>query len=255
MTEAADRSATPLPATSWWFEALSDTTRAITALTRAAAGAGDLDEVLQAVGEHAVTSVPAADIVSVTVIDGAEAVTAAITDRDFLDLDRHQYASGEGPCLVAARTGRVVRATLAEATGRWPSFADAGRAAHLGGVLSAPLSLGGGRTGSVNCFGFAAEGFGEADAHLLRVYTAGAEAVVHGALRDFGHVRSAAQVTEALERRCVIEQAKGVLMAVHAVDSKGAFELLVARSQEENTKVWLLARQLVDQVSGNRPGR
>ncbi|MGH3524120.1 MAG: ANTAR domain-containing protein, partial [Mycobacterium sp.] len=51
------------------------------------------------------------------------------------------------------------------------------------------------------------------------------------------------------EARAVIEQAKGVLMAVYRVSADQAFGVLRWRSQVTNTKVRALAQQLVADVA------
>jgi PAS domain S-box-containing protein len=50
------------------------------------------------------------------------------------------------------------------------------------------------------------------------------------------------------ENRAAIEQAKGVLVAVYRVTAEQAFRVLQWRSQETNTKVRALAKQLVSDV-------
>jgi|RhiMethySRZTD1v2_1073278.scaffolds.fasta_scaffold1645471_1 ANTAR domain-containing protein len=52
-------------------------------------------------------------------------------------------------------------------------------------------------------------------------------------------------VAEIIDRRAVIEQAKGVLMVVYNIDADAAFELLKWRSQQTNTKLRALAEQLM----------
>jgi ANTAR domain-containing protein len=55
-----------------------------------------------------------------------------------------------------------------------------------------------------------------------------------------------AAVTAITEHRADIEQAKGMLMLIHGMaDPQAAFDLLRWRSQETNTKLRLLARQIV----------
>ncbi len=51
------------------------------------------------------------------------------------------------------------------------------------------------------------------------------------------------------EARAVIEQAKGVLMAIYRVSAEQAFGVLRWRSQETNTKLRALAKQLVDEIA------
>ncbi|MGW6332493.1 PAS and ANTAR domain-containing protein [Nocardia rhamnosiphila] len=50
---------------------------------------------------------------------------------------------------------------------------------------------------------------------------------------------------EIVEARSVIEQAKGAVMAMYAISAEKAFDVLVWRSQETNTKLRVLAGNLV----------
>ena len=57
------------------------------------------------------------------------------------------------------------------------------------------------------------------------------------------------RITDALrtfvERRAVIEQAKGMLMFIFGIDADGAFDALRMQSQEHNVKLSLVAEQVV----------
>lgn len=61
---------------------------------------------------------------------------------------------------------------------------------------------------------------------------------------DTGTVDAA--IADFTEHRAIIEQAKGVLMMTYAITAERAFDILVWRSQETNTKLRVLASQLVD---------
>jgi PAS domain S-box-containing protein len=66
-----------------------------------------------------------------------------------------------------------------------------------------------------------------------------------------------AKITEAIaeiaDHRGPIERAKGVLMYVYRVDADAAFDLLKWRSQETNTKLRVLAEQLLADVRTLKP--
>ncbi|OZC38752.1 ANTAR domain-containing protein [Rhodococcoides fascians] len=98
--------------------------------------------------------------------------------------------------------------------------------------------------------------------------TAAARSAINRACRSVSDLRrrnvrdnilmSAAHVTriegpldpqDALARRAPIEQAKGILMAVHRITADEAFALLVARSQRDNRKVHDIAREFVHEMS------
>lgn len=53
---------------------------------------------------------------------------------------------------------------------------------------------------------------------------------------------------ELFESRAAIEQAKGVLMLVYRVNAQAAFEILMWRSQQTNTKLRALASQVVAEL-------
>jgi response regulator NasT len=54
------------------------------------------------------------------------------------------------------------------------------------------------------------------------------------------------QLETALERRSVIERAKGIVMERHSVDERGAFELLRDHARSSNRRVLDVARAVVD---------
>lgn len=68
-------------------------------------------------------------------------------------------------------------------------------------------------------------------------------------LRDADE-KLAAAVAEVATNRATIEQAKGMLMLVYRVDADRAFEILRWRSATTNTKLRLLAEQIVADIRG-----
>lgn len=61
---------------------------------------------------------------------------------------------------------------------------------------------------------------------------------------DNGAVEDA--IADFTEHRALIEQAKGILMMTYAISADRAFDILVWRSQETNTKLRKLASQVID---------
>ncbi|MFI8565603.1 ANTAR domain-containing protein [Rhodococcus sp. NPDC078407] len=66
------------------------------------------------------------------------------------------------------------------------------------------------------------------------------------------HAGLPVDVEMALARRAPIEQAKGMLMAIHRVDADAAFSMLVRQSQSTNRKLRDIAQELVDRASTQR---
>ncbi len=68
-------------------------------------GDTDLEGVLDRIAHLARRSIPGADQVSVTLLRGGGARTAAFTGDLAVRLDESQYQVGHGPCLAAAASG------------------------------------------------------------------------------------------------------------------------------------------------------
>ena len=227
---------------------VDEVTRALASL-RVAPGDGDLSLMLEQVCHQAVHAIPEADVASVSVVRDGTAMTAATTDELATEIDKAQYAAGEGPCLEAAATGEVVRVKVAEASAHWPDFAAAAGAAAVGSYLSAPLIVKEEQRGALNLYGFDDHGFGRLDAALLSLYTTSAGAALRSAGRYLRADEQVDQLRDALVSRGVIDQAKGVIMAVRGVSPDEAFAVLAEQSQHENMKVRDLAQRFIDEVS------
>lgn len=80
----------------------------------------DLDVVLSTIAQVAKDTLPGTAEVSVTLVQGTEAHTAAYTGELALTLDEWQYAQGRGPCLDAATTGTAMLVPDMAAESRWP---------------------------------------------------------------------------------------------------------------------------------------
>lgn len=56
-------------------------------------------------------------------------------------------------------------------------------------------------------------------------------------------------VQSALDKRAPIEQAKGILMGMHGIGPRAAFDMLTEQSQRSNRKLREIALDIVRQVS------
>lgn len=213
-----------------------------------------LERVVHAVRRH----VGGCDEVGITILSNDRPHTAAYSTVRTLEIDAIQYALDEGPCLDAARTGEEQRVDdLSLDDGRWPAFAQAVRADGMRSLYAVPLRSGEECVGAVNLYAWERDAFDGFDAALVRV-AAGrcADAVV--ALTQLDGVRRlAGQLEQAMASRAVIEQAKGVIMAMRGIPEFQAFEVLRRTSQDRNVKVRDLAEQViagvVDGSDGLRP--
>ena len=204
-----------------------------------------LERVVHAVRRH----VTGCDEVGVTILSAGRPHTAAYTTVQTLEIDAVQYALDDGPCLDAARRRRENRVDdLVVDDGRWPEFAKECRDDGMRSLLALPLVSGEECVGAINLYGWAPHAFEAFDASLVRVAASRcADAVVAVTTLD-GVRRLAGQLEQAMANRAVIEQAKGVLMAMRGVPEHEAFEVLRKSSQDRNVKVRVLAQQIVTGV-------
>lgn len=231
------------------LQRLDEVTGALADLSRILDQEEELSVVMDLVCRQVVGAIPDADLASVTVLRDGAPRSLAWTDQHTLAVDRAQYDAGEGPCLEAAETRRVQRVSVADAAERWPAFTEAARGLGIGSYLSAPLVIDDEYRGSLNLYGTHTHGFRELDAALLELYTTAAEAALRNTRRYLDARRQVAQLHEALASRAVIDQAKGIVMAVHRISADEAFAMLVDQSQQEQRKLRDLAEQFVDETT------
>ncbi|MGL5817201.1 MAG: GAF and ANTAR domain-containing protein [Phycicoccus sp.] len=213
-----------------------------------------LERLVHAVRRH----VDGCDEVGVTVLGGNRPHTAAYTTVRTLEVDAVQYAIDQGPCLDTARNRRENRVDdLVLEDDRWPEFARHVRADGVRSLLAVPLVSGEECVGAVNCYGWAPGAFDGFDATLVRVAAIrAADAVVAVTALD-GMARLAGQLEQAMASRAVIEQAKGIIMAMRGIPEQEAFDVLRTTSQDRNVKLRVLAQQVVTGVvetDSARPG-
>jgi GAF domain-containing protein len=230
-------------------ELLEEFSSAMSDLTTALAADAGSTGVLNAICAEAVRAIPGADMASITTIRDDDPETAAYTDERALRVDQAQYAAGHGPCLRAAATGEIVRVSIRTASELWPDFVASAKDLGVGSYLAAPLHVDEQLTGAINLFGFDDHGFQEIDSKLLELYTTIVTFGLSTTRRYHDTRKLAANLETAMRSRAVIEQAKGILMAVHKITDEEAIKRLIARSQELNVKLRDVAADFVRTMS------
>jgi transcriptional regulator with GAF, ATPase, and Fis domain len=231
---------------------VDDVTAALDRLADTFAEAEELLVVLQRVCQQVMHAVPDTEIASITLLrDGAPYTATATGDRAHR-VDQAQYDAGRGPCLEAARTGELQRVKVTEAAQQWPEFAAAADECAVVAYLSAPLFVDRQYHGSLNLYDTGGNSFGALDAALLDLYTAAAESALRSTRRHQAARETMGQLRTALTSRAVIDQAKGILMALHCIQSDDAFKLLVKASQEQNMKLHEIAQSFVNTATNRQ---
>jgi hypothetical protein len=198
--------------------------------------------ILERVVGRASAVVPTAAMVSVTLRESDGSFhTPAETDPLATRADEIQYATDEGPCVEAtarSSSGFTSSTDLAR-DDRYPRFGP--RVADLG--LTALCSTGmfpGGdppRLGALNYYFRGAEGLAGVDRDAMLVLASHAAVALHAVRGLAAEKLRTAQLTEALESRDVIGQAKGILMERRGTTADEAFGILRRASQDLNVKI------------------
>lgn len=219
-----------------------------------------LTDVLRQVASLAQATIPGADEVSLTLLEGDRSATVAFTGDLAIQLDERQYEDGFGPCMHAARQGGTIPlfdlGPDGDAEQRYPEFVRAARRAGVTGTLSVGMPVPSRVVGGLNVYARGGDGGGSAlDAESVAAAEAfaGYAAI---AVANAGLVHStrrfAEQMREAMVSRGVIEQAKGVLVARTGCTSEQAFSELARISSTQNRKLATVAADLVAEAQKRR---
>ena len=225
------------------------TAEALRALSHFLVADAPFGDTLQRVAHLTVESVPGARFAGITMLDEDErASTAVFTDEEAPEIDQAQYDAGRGPCLDAWRTKVAVRIDDMRATSPdYDEFAQACLDHGIRSTLSLPLAAAGRAIGALNLYSEQRGGFTPDDEQLGGHLATAASAVLANAISYWGAYELSQQMTEAMQSRAVIEQAKGMLMAGSpGLSPDGAFDLLRQASQRENVKLRDIAQRVVE---------
>ena len=162
-------------------------------------------------------------------------------------LELFEVQAEEGPCLDCHRTGLpVVNEDIAETGGRWPLFAAEAIEAGFGSVFALPMRLRGSVIGALNLFRIERGALRPADVEVAQAFADVATIAIlqHRAAREAQVVNS--QLTNALNSRIVIEQAKGMVAERLDVDMEVAFETLRHYARNHNVRLVDASRDIID---------
>lgn len=183
-----------------------------------------------------VVDVAAAGLMLASADGGLRVLASSCEEMRVLELFETQ--ADEGPCVDAYRSAlAVVNLTIDESNDRWPRFAPKAALAGFRSVHALPMRLRGDSIGALNLFQAEERGLSEADIAAAQALADVATIAIlaHRAARD-AQVRNE-QLTEALNTRIVIEQAKGVVAERAGLDMDDAFTLLRRYARRHNLRL------------------
>ena len=206
---------------------------------------GVVDAALRLVTALAEATVTNADGVSLTLERYGRLTTVAASNDKVLTMDRHQYETGQGPCLDAISQGRwFYIESLADET-RWPAFVPLALEQGIRSILSSPLTTTDRAQGALNIYSTTKQAFGEREQELAALFADQASQILTAAGKDLTEADTNDRFTTALAARQLIHQAQGVIMARDGVTANDAMGLLFRSAREANTTVLGQATELV----------
>ena len=194
------------------------------------------DAALRLVTTLAQATVTGADGVSVSLRRGGTFVTVAASDDRIAQMDRDQYATGQGPCLSAATSGEPVSVEVLSGETRWPDFVPRAEMGGIASILSSPLLSPDGPVGALNMYCRKEHGFGVRERALATLFAEQASSILVEASDPAASPADQARLQEALHTRRTIALAQGIVMARTGDSAERAYARLKldARSSERS---------------------
>ena len=204
-----------------------------------------IDAALRLVTALASATVEGVDGVSVSLERHGKLTTVAATDDTVKQMDRHQYATGEGPCLSAAAEGHWFHVQSLADDDRWPIFRPLALEEGIASILSTPLVAAGLPMGALNMYSNSERVFGPRQQELAALFATQASGILIDAAAEVTDDQLGARILEALLAREVISQAQGMLMAGRGLTADDASATLHRSARAAAIPVQRFAREVV----------
>lgn len=201
----------------------------------------DAETPFQRIVDSAATEIPGAEYAGITLATADIGVqTPAATHPYAAILDALQQRHQQGPCLEAAWHQHAIRINDLATERRWPYYVhDVLKVTPIRSILSFQLFTTEQSMGALNVYSTQPNALDHTAEEVGYVLATHAALALQAAQRE-------GQFQSALATRDVIGQAKGILMARFNITAVEAFELLKRLSQERNTKLVDIARQIAN---------
>lgn len=198
----------------------------------------DTEAILTIIVHAALELIPHVAEASISLVTGRRTIESRAASGELpVKIDALQSEMGQGPCLEAAYDERVVRVPDMSTDKRWPGFAQAAYNLGARSMLSIQLFVEGDKLGALNLYGQDVDVFDDESEQIALLVAA------HAAIA-FSDAKEIAQLTQALDTRDLIGQAKGILMERFKITPQQAFLVLTKASSDSNIKLRDVAEHL-----------
>ena len=204
-------------------------------------GTGNVEDFLNRLAEFSAQTLSrsvGADIeCGVTLQRRKRSMTVAGSSERALLLDRIEHAVGDGPCIQALRTGKVVVLADVGTDPRWPVYQRELAAAGCRSTLGVPLAIGEDASAALNFFAVDAGAFTEESIQEAAGFADLAGRSLRLAVRIGTAQARAEDLQAAMEHRTSIDLACGVVMAQNRCSQEEAMGILTKVSSNRNQKL------------------
>jgi len=212
-----------------------------------------IDGALRLVVALARATVVGADGVSVSLRRHGRLRTVAASDQTISDMDAHQYATGEGPCVDASIEGRWFHAESLDTETRWPAFTPRAQDLGIKAILSTPLLSARRPLGALNIYSRTVAAFASEEQALASTFATEASAILQDAGAGATDDEVSERLGEALRARQVIAQAQGVVMERAGISSDDAFTVLRSYAEAAGRPLRQQAEDIVGSAARPEP--
>jgi GAF domain-containing protein len=217
---------------------------ALLSFSAALAAGSTIDDVLR---NLAVLSAMALQVTGagVVLVEDGSIVAGASIDRA-IEPEHVQAATQQGPGVDAVRTGLVVRVSdLRQVKDRWPSFTSSALQHDLVAVVSVPLQGAEAGIGALDLYAMASRDWADEE-----IAAAQALATIAAAYMPYASELQQSRVVstrlrDALSRRIVVEQAKGMVAADRHIPVQQAIDVMRNYAVTHRTSLQEIAEAIV----------
>lgn len=207
----------------------------------------DLDATLLSLTSAAVETLPGVDHSSITLRVEDGSIHSYASTADFLEeLDEWQFEHSEGPCFDGVTRDEVILCGDLRHDPRYPGYGPRAAAAGLRSQAGVPLFESGRAVGGLNLYSRSVGALADVT-FLAELFGAHARTAV-------GYAWEIDGLREAITTRQMIGQAVGVLMERYDLRGDRAFALLTRLSSTRNTKLRVIAEQILAEASDGPAG-
>jgi hypothetical protein len=184
--------------------------------------------------------------------DGRPTLVSA-SDPAAAACDEVEYATGDGPCLEAVDTGRLVHVADVAGETRWPRWRAAALVHGFGSAAALPRVVRPGVEIALNLYAPEPQAWTQQALSVADIYADQVACGLTFFLRTVDEAELNADLRATLVSRAVIDQALGVIMAENRCTSAEAMSILRSASRHRKSKLRDVAATVVEGVAGSPP--